>query len=466
MDSNDEKSLKDCPSPIFIEGTKTILKQMEKSICKICIKDGTKGTGFFCKIPLSDKNFLSTIVTNNHVINEKYLNKEKEIIIKMNDGNKTEIKTINIKNKFYYTNKDYDITIIQIESKKDNSYEFLELDDNILNDNGLGYVGNSIYLLHYPSHFEEDKVAVSYGILKGRFEDKTYNFMHYCSTEYGSSGSPILNISNNKVIGIHKQKGTNNYNVGAFLYDAIKNLIMKFNNKLGKKMTDKMKKIIQLFSSYYDIKNEFTDFLKNLCEKNLISDIIQIKRGKEEIDGLQLICSQEFLPKNYSSIYKDWIPAWHGTNYKNLENIIKYGFKLPGTKLEDGSITPKAKYIPKTEKVSGIKNWEKAIFASPNVYGASEYSDQSIDEFKCLVEVRIKPNSFTEHNIKTVVDHLEGHGISEDVVVNYKFYRISSEKNIILKSIVFLRYIIFILPFCYRKTDEQKMELKKCGFID
>ena len=127
MDSIDEKSLKDCPSPIFIEGTKKILKQMEKSICKICIKDGTKGTGFFCKIPLSDKNFLSTIVTNNHVINEKYLNKEKEIIIKMNDGNKTEIKAINIKNKFYYTNEYYDITIIQIESKKDNSYDFWNL---------------------------------------------------------------------------------------------------------------------------------------------------------------------------------------------------------------------------------------------------------------------------------------------------------------------------------------------------
>ena len=29
--------------------------------------------------------------------------------------------------------------------------------------------------------------------------------MHYCSTENGSSSSPILNISNNKIIGIHKK---------------------------------------------------------------------------------------------------------------------------------------------------------------------------------------------------------------------------------------------------------------------
>ena len=122
MDSQNEKCLNDYPSPIFIEGIKTILRQMEKSVCKICIKDGSKGTGFFCKIPLPNKNFLLAFITNNHVINEKYLNEEKEIKIKMNDGHKTDIKTINIKDRFIYTNKDYDITIIEIKDKKnDNS---------------------------------------------------------------------------------------------------------------------------------------------------------------------------------------------------------------------------------------------------------------------------------------------------------------------------------------------------------
>jgi hypothetical protein len=67
------------------------------------------------------------------------------------------------------------------------------------------YIGNSIYILHYPSHFEENKASVSYGILKSRCEDKTYNFRHLCLTEKGSSGSPILNLLNNKVIGVHKE---------------------------------------------------------------------------------------------------------------------------------------------------------------------------------------------------------------------------------------------------------------------
>ena len=42
--------------------------------------------------------------------------------------------------------------------------------------------------------------------------------MHTCSTENGPSGSPILNLSNNKVIGIHKQSSKNfNYNIGTCL---------------------------------------------------------------------------------------------------------------------------------------------------------------------------------------------------------------------------------------------------------
>ena len=126
---------------------------MLKSVCEICLKDGSKGSGFFCKIPLLNNTFIHAFITNNHVINEKYLKEENEIKIKMNDGYKTNIKAINIKNRLYYTNEEQDITIIEIkENKQDVSYEFLEFDDNILKDDGLGYIGNSVYILHYPSH--------------------------------------------------------------------------------------------------------------------------------------------------------------------------------------------------------------------------------------------------------------------------------------------------------------------------
>ena len=361
MEFENEKNLIEYPSPVFIENTKKILRQMEKCVCKICLKDGTKGTGFFCKIPLSKKDFLFTFITNNHVINDNYLNKEKEIKLKMNDGNKTSIKTINIKGRFKYTDEENDVTIIEIKNQDDdNSYEFLDLDENILNDNGDGYIGNSIYILHYPRYFEEDKVAVSYGILKQRFKDKALDFIHFCSTEYGSSGSPVLNLLNNKVIGVHKNRGLKEYNIGIFLHEIIKDFIIKYNNSIVKR--------VKILSDNEDY--ELIEIINNLHKKNLISDVNIIKDDKE-IKACQLIISKEF---KHRSIDNNWIPAWHGRNYENLESIIKHGFKLPGTKL-DHDYTIKQNFDIKNKEVGVIKNWENAIFFSQSIFGARIYSN-------------------------------------------------------------------------------------------
>ena len=55
--------------------------------------------------------------------------------------------------------------------------------------------------------------------------------MHYCSKDNGSSGSPILNLKNNKVIGIHKEGSFNfNYNKGPLLKYPINDFITKNNN--------------------------------------------------------------------------------------------------------------------------------------------------------------------------------------------------------------------------------------------
>ena len=55
-----------------------------------------------------------------------------------------------------------------------------------------------------------------------------YEFTHLCSTSGGSSGSPILNLEINKVIGIHNKAYKNlngivkDYNGGIFMKEAIK----------------------------------------------------------------------------------------------------------------------------------------------------------------------------------------------------------------------------------------------------
>ena len=44
-----------------------------------------------------------------------------------------------------YTNKEYDITIIELK-EKDNIKNYLELDDNIINDLNEEYIDKTIYI--------------------------------------------------------------------------------------------------------------------------------------------------------------------------------------------------------------------------------------------------------------------------------------------------------------------------------
>ena len=281
-----EAALQDYPKPIFYESTKTILEQMAKNICKINI-DGKRGTGFFTKIPVDDK-LIPVLVTNYHVINKKDLDEKNEIEV---DLFNEESKIIRIKDKVIYYNKEYDVKMIEIDEKKDGKYEYLELDDDILNKNIIKeYIGKSMYIIQYPCFYENQQLAVSYGIIKNRFLGKEeYDFIHYCCTEKGSSGSPILNINNNKLIGIHKQTDENkNYNIGSFLYYSIKEFIDKY-----KEIKNNEKKEI----NKYDIKDD-NECLKEFNKKyNLdIKDIniTELDLRFKEIgnDGLKYLCEK------------------------------------------------------------------------------------------------------------------------------------------------------------------------------
>ena len=196
---------------------------MKKCVCKITI-DKEKGTGFFCKIPFPDKNnMIPVFITNNHVI--KKLNEKIAIYIE----EECEVRKLLINNDrmIYMSENTYDITIIEIK-EEDNIKNYLELDDNIIDDilnnninskNGK-YIDNKVYIIQYP----EGQLSVSYGLIQAVYEEKKYEFQHKCSTMLGSSGSPILNLNNNKLIGIHKQ-GATNFNIATFLNDPIKEFI-------------------------------------------------------------------------------------------------------------------------------------------------------------------------------------------------------------------------------------------------
>ena len=213
------------PRPISIKGTKEILNQMENCICKIYKNGGGKGTGFFCNIKYNNNN-IPVMMTNNHVIDEKYINENNNIEITLNDDNINKTIILNNNNRKIYTNKEYDITIIEIKSK-DEINNFMDLDEKIFNEKSEILYNNN-HSIYIPQYLNGDKAVVSYGIIN---KIDGYNINHYCCTESGSSGSPIINLLNNKIIGIHKE-GSNHfkYNKGTYLKYPINEFINKYNN--------------------------------------------------------------------------------------------------------------------------------------------------------------------------------------------------------------------------------------------
>jgi len=242
-----EKALELYPLPVTIEGTNIILEQMKKCICKIENKNGN-GTGFFCYIPYQNEK-IEVMITNNHVINEEIIKDKNIITVKVNDD---KIKK-NIKIKDYYTSIEYDTTIIEINDNDEN-INYLEIDDDIFDEN-INLTNKKIYIIQYPTYGNEQKASVSYGLLN-KIKDE-YNLEYYCSTEHGSSGSPILQLSNQKIIGIHKESVKNHeINRGTLLKYPI-------NEYLNKKHEIKLKLKIGKFDINKDI--YFLDNTEGSC---------------------------------------------------------------------------------------------------------------------------------------------------------------------------------------------------------
>ena len=199
---------------------KKIFFQMENMICKIYPNSGSYGTGFFCKIPFPDynsyQNSLKVLITNHHILNQKDISPGKNIKISINDEETFLSIDIDKDRLAYAFEKPVDATIIEIKPNDGiNGDSFIELDDEVFDENKIqNYIQKTIYLLHYP---KGNKVEYSPGKIKNIAIDN-YNIEHYCSSEEGSSGGPLINLANFKVIGVHKgaQIEKNSYNIWNF----------------------------------------------------------------------------------------------------------------------------------------------------------------------------------------------------------------------------------------------------------
>ena len=224
---------------------------IKRNICQIIKKD-CYGTGFFCKIGLDANIYLKMFITSNHILNEKEIEPGQVIELSINN-NDIKKKIIIDGTRKTYTDKSYDVTIIQIkENDEIDKNSFFDLDEQIFQNNAKEiFTKCPIYVLHYPNggYFSCSKGIIE--SLKEYKDDQT--IYHTCNTEHGSSGAPLINKKNLKIIGIHngtsKEKGQN-INIGILLKEPIE----KFKEIMKKNIITKIYKEVNfIYICYFSL---------------------------------------------------------------------------------------------------------------------------------------------------------------------------------------------------------------------
>ena len=420
MEDELETRLTDFPKEISFKCNKTIIDQMEKYICKIKFEK-EQGTGFFTKIPLpkTDKT-IPVLILCNHTHKGKLGDKD---TISMIVESENESKNLNIRGRKFYTNEDYDITIIELK-EKDNISHFLELDDLIIKDikddenPNDKYLDETIYIIQYP----DGDLSVSFGIVQKTFEGRKFDFKHLCSTTYGSSGSPIL-LRNNKLIGIHK-KGNKAYNIGTFLNYPIKEFIKNYvlSDKNGEKSSnkDKIKDYRKLLLNIKDDTKEV-----NLSDGNIGNEGLEAL-SKMKLKNLnRLILSSNSIDNIEPLInFKLDILQILNLNNNNISDIrplgkIKFSklisLNLMKNNISDISFLEKINLIELTElllgdnKIEDIKVLERVKFPKIEILelNSNKISDISVlskVDFKVIKELYLSNNKISSITVFKNVD--------------------------------------------------------------
>ena len=199
-----EKKIKGHGKPLTITKLNQIIKKGQDCTCKI-ISSNYQASGFFCKI---EKDIF--LFTNNHVLDQKFLNNNSKLAIIYKD----KVKILDLNNRKKITNVDLDYTIIEIK-KIDGINDYFEVDYYIDSDKSQ-YINKDIGILQY---LNENGNELSFD--KGEMKDiKMFNLYHTVPTDFGSSGSPIFLIDNLRIIGMHKGN-IENINLGIFMKNIL-----------------------------------------------------------------------------------------------------------------------------------------------------------------------------------------------------------------------------------------------------
>ena len=216
----------------LINTNKILKDKYRRNICRIeyyIENQPVYGTGFFCKIDYINNTKMPVLITCEHVLNDYNFENYEFLNVTYFSNEEIFSPIIYLKNKRIFRDNDSDIIIIEINDKDEglDIYSFLEIDNSINMENPQ-LINKKVYLYHYPKGNEDEYYSQGY-ITNMYNEDEDNYFVTKLSTLPGTSGAPIINYENDRVIGIHKAKYKydKNYGIGIL----IKNGIQKFINK-------------------------------------------------------------------------------------------------------------------------------------------------------------------------------------------------------------------------------------------
>ena len=185
---------------ILYDNFQKINESIRNSICRIKLKNGKEGLGFFCKIPFPDKNnLMSVLIIKNHLINKEILENKKTLVIKV-DNLELDISLIDVIN---YSKERCELTIIEIKEPNEKVIHYFEIDERLLENIIKEKDNNEIDLnqMLYTIEYYKNKFYISLGTLTNiEFNINIKNNENSLLNVY-----PIININNNKLIGIYEE---------------------------------------------------------------------------------------------------------------------------------------------------------------------------------------------------------------------------------------------------------------------
>ncbi|CAF3440912.1 unnamed protein product [Rotaria socialis] len=191
--------------------------------------------------------------------------------------------------------------------------------------------------------------------------------------------------------------------------------------------------------------------LNKLKSDELVKNLIVLKYADKIIGKKILRNFDNYSQYSKSYLETNWTLAWHGTKYKHLHSIMKYGLHSVGTVLSPGhQISPEKGHIGLNVKVGSFTNWANAVFISPSIFYAADavYSERIFSDSQrwcVIIEIRVKPGSFTKHK-QTLLNQRdllpgEPEDIEYRVAVNNDdelILRVESNENVVVTALLFV----------------------------